>query len=67
VSKGTLIETIEGVTYRAQWFVDNHAVVLHVESSEPVQAMLFGLLIDGTPERVANRLFREYLAGTVRA
>lgn len=60
--KGTLIETIEGVTHRAQWFVDNHAVVLHVGSPWPLGGMLFGLLIGGTPECVAIRLFHEHLA-----
>jgi hypothetical protein len=64
VSNGTLVETIEGVTHRAQWFVDNHAVVLHVGSSEPLSRMLFGLLIGGAAECVAIRLFHEYLAGS---
>jgi hypothetical protein len=61
-TKGTLTETIAGVTHRAQWFVDNHAVVLHVGSPEPLGDVLFGLLVGGTPECVAIRLFQEYLA-----
>jgi hypothetical protein len=62
MSQGTLSHTIEGVTHRAQWFVDNYAVVLHVRSFEPLGGMLFGLLIGGTAECVAIRLFHEYLA-----
>lgn len=61
-AKGTLTQTIDGIVYRAQWFVDNHAVVLHVESPEPSSSSLFGLLIGDTPESVAIRLFRDYLA-----
>jgi hypothetical protein len=63
-SKGTLIEVVDGVTYRAQWFVDNQAVVLHVGSSESLAGMLVGLLMGGIPETVAIRLFHEYLART---
>jgi hypothetical protein len=62
LTKGTLIEVVDGVTHRAQWFVDNQAVVLHVESSEPLGGMLVGLLIGGIPDSVAIRLFQEYIA-----
>jgi hypothetical protein len=64
VGNGRLSETIEGVTHRAHWFVDNHAVVLRVGSSEPLSRMLVGLLMSGAAERVAIRLFHEYLAGS---
>ena len=57
----TLTETVEGVTYRAHWFIDNHVVVLYVGSAGPLTKMV----LRNSPETVAHQLFHEFLVSEV--
>ena len=52
-----LTETVDGVTYRGHWFIDNQVVVLYVGSA----GRLTKLLLKGTPDAAAQELFREFL------
>lgn len=57
----TLTETVDGVTYRGRWFVDNQVVVLYVGSAGPLTKMVFR----DSPDIAAHQLFHEFLANEV--
>ena len=58
-SERSLTKTVDGVTYRGRWFVDNHVVILYVGSAGPLTKLVLG----ASPEVAANKIFHEYLAG----
>jgi hypothetical protein len=53
-----LTETMDGVTYRGQWFINHQVVVLYVGASGPLTKML----LRDSPEATAQQLFQEFLA-----
>jgi hypothetical protein len=57
----TLAETVDGVTYRGRWYIDNHVVVLYVGSVGPLTKMVLSV----SPEIVAHQLFHEFMANEV--
>jgi len=51
-------ETVDDVTYRGHWFIDNQVIVLYVGSAGPLTKMVLG----DSPAVTAKKLLREFLA-----
>jgi hypothetical protein len=54
-------ETVDGVTYRGHWFIDNQVVVMYVGSASPLTKMILG----ASPEITARQLLYEFVASEV--